>query len=330
MTKRILFITLLLTAITNTFSQSKDLYLKAFDEIMQMLDGQKPLDFKRGVFVVENAYYGGEKSYKEFCQQIDDIEARLNHYIDYKGIRSNKLCRQFAIYGYMMEPQEMNNHKQCRYNFEDLMGNKDWSNMFVSRLIETKTGNCHSLPYLYKILAEDMGAEVYLAMAPNHLYIKHKDEKGGWVNVELTNGGFPRDVWIISSLSITAEAIKSGVYMSPLNKKETVALCLYDLVMGYQSQFGKDSLGIQICDSLTKHFPTCVNSYMIKSDILLQYRSHLLVENNQRMTAEIKTLENKITELYNIIDSLGYKDMPKEQYEQWAREAEKEMNNEKE
>jgi hypothetical protein len=49
----------------------------------------------------------------------------------------------------------------------------------------------------------------------------------------LTNGTFPRDGWIISSLSITTGAIKSDTYMEPLTLKESVALTLLDLALGY-------------------------------------------------------------------------------------------------
>ena len=79
------------------------------------------------------------------------------------------------------------------YDFDDPFGHKDWDNMFVSKLLNTGKGNCHSLPYLYKIIAEELGISAHLALAPNHIYIKHKNEKDGWYNTELTSGIFPID-----------------------------------------------------------------------------------------------------------------------------------------
>jgi hypothetical protein len=57
------------------------------------------------------------------------------------------------------------------------MGDKDWSKMFVTTLIRTHNGNCHSLPYLYKILCEEIDSKASLSLEPNHVYIKQLDEK---------------------------------------------------------------------------------------------------------------------------------------------------------
>ena len=196
--------------------------------------------------------------------------------------------------------------------------------MFVTKLLNTKTGNCHSLPYLYKILAEETKAEAFLALGPNHLYIKHKDDKGQWVNVELTNGTFPRDGWIISSLSITTEAIKAGTYMEALSLNESIALCLYDLALGYQFLFGHDDFGMLCCDTLLNYFPKCIYGYMVKSEILTEKRKSLLLANNNQRNSEISEIEKIIIGIYEHIDTMGYKDMPKEQYEQWVKDAENE------
>ena len=63
------------------------------------------------------------------------------------------------------------------YDFKDVFGHKTQESLFVSKLLKTRKGNCHSLPYLYKILAEELGVDAHLALAPNHVYIKHKNIK---------------------------------------------------------------------------------------------------------------------------------------------------------
>ncbi len=47
-------------------------------------------------------------------------------------------------------------HLPFHYNFDDYAGNKDWSNTFVTKLLTSHKGNCHSLPILYKLIAEEM------------------------------------------------------------------------------------------------------------------------------------------------------------------------------
>lgn len=63
----------------------------------------------------------------------------------------------------------------------------------MSKLLDTQKGNCNSMPYLYKILAEELGVDANLALAPNHVYIKHNIKSLGWYNTELTSGIFPQE-----------------------------------------------------------------------------------------------------------------------------------------
>jgi len=326
MIRQTIFTIGLILITTISFGQNRELYDYAYTEVHKMLKGESQLDFKKAVFLSENAFYGGKLDYKTFCQRIDDIEVQINRLINEKGVANHVMGKQFAIFSYMMEPSKFNNFQKISYNFEDFLGNKDWASMFVTKLLETKQGNCHSLPYLYKILSEEIKAEAYLALAPNHMYIKIKDDKGMWVNIELTNGGLPRDVWIMSSLSITTEAIKSGTYMEALTLKESVSLCLYDLALNYQSQFGHDDFGLKCCDTLIKYYPHCIYGYMVKSEILVEQRKTLLLANSNQRIPEIIQLEKTITGLYNQIDKMGYKDMPKEQYEQWVKDVENERS----
>jgi hypothetical protein len=218
-----------------------------------------------------------------------------------------------------MEPSKYNDNTRMNYDFEDLMGQKDRSKMFVTKLLDTKTGNCHSLPFLFKILSEEMKGESYLALGPNHVYIKHKDDKGIWTNVELTNKSFPRDAWLISSMSITTEAIKKETYMEPLSLKESIALCLYDLALGYKFQFGHDDFTLKCSNTVIEYFPKCIFAYMVKCDALDKTRLALLKHNNNQRTSEVLQLEKTLTSLYDHIDGMGYKEMPKEEYEKWVK-----------
>ena len=100
-----------------------------------------------------------------------------------------------------------------KYDFEDFKGEKDWTKMFVSKLLSTKSGQCHSLPLLYLILCEATDTEASLAFSPSHTYAKFKDQQGNWYNVELTRGRITSDAVIMASGYITAEALKNKLYM---------------------------------------------------------------------------------------------------------------------
>jgi hypothetical protein len=76
----------------------------------------------------------------------------------------------------MTDSIPQNNFKPFQYDFEYFLSDIDPTVGFVTKLLSTGKGNCFSLPVLYKILTEEIGGTAYLALAPIHCYIKHKDE----------------------------------------------------------------------------------------------------------------------------------------------------------
>jgi hypothetical protein len=204
--------------------------------------------------------------------------------------------------------------------------------MFVTRLMDTRKGNCHSLPFFYKILVEEVGAEAYLAMAPAHIYIKHQDETGKWVNIELTNGGnFTSDAWIISSMGITSEAIKSGIYMEPLTLQQSVALTMYDLAMGYKEKFGHSETVVMMCDKVLEFYPNCLVAIMLKYDCYAIEGQKLfeMKEKDEYITERLIEIRSMMTKLHNQIQSLGHREMTEAEYEEWNRSMEEEIKRQK-
>lgn len=314
-----------LTVVINSTAQvdTSKYYRQAFAEQLQMLKGQKPLDFKRSVFITENAYYDGKLSYQTFCNNITETGRQLKELIKQRGLDKFKTSGNWAVFTYMMDSLPINNYKPCTYDFDDFMGDKDFSKMFVTKLMRTRSGNCHSLPTYYKILCEEIGAKAYLALAPNHLYIKHIDEKGQWTNLELTNGGFPRDQWIIKEMAITVEAIKSGAYMTPLTEKESIAMTMFDLANGYKFKHGYDSFVLKVANTALQYFPKSIPLLMTKANY---YKTVGTVE-----IKKVKPNKELLKSNYEIykqtlvkIDNLGYKDMPPELYAEWVKSVEAE------
>jgi hypothetical protein len=58
---------------------------------------------------------------------------------------------------------------------------------------------------------------------------------------------------------------------------------------------------------------------MVKCDALDKTRLALLKQNNNQRTSEVLKLEKTLTSLYDHIDGMGYKEMPKEDYEKWVK-----------
>ena len=185
-------------------SQSaKALYDSTFTVLEEMIEGKTPVDFKKAVYLVENSFLDGSLSYKDFCEAIDYYKHLCVGLINTRDLKYDESDKQqvsvyAAVFTVMKDTVPIEVEKgnviynlPLTYDFEDITGENDWTKMFVSKLLMAYKGNCHSLPYLYKILVEELGGKAYLAYAPNHIYIKQHSEAFGWYNTELTSGMSP-------------------------------------------------------------------------------------------------------------------------------------------
>lgn len=290
-----------------------------------MLEGDTVLSFKKAVFSVENAYLKGILDYDTFdlaIQYYADL-AKLfaeNSTLMYEGHDKDEIKKHGAIFsimtlsdvvlldsGFYFEPNPF------VYDFEDFWGEADWTKMFVSKLLATHTGNCHSLPYLYKILADELGVRAYLSMAPSHTYIKVRSHnpKIGWYNTELTNATFPIDAWIKSSGYVHLDAIRNGLYMDTLSLKQEIAVCLIDLAKGYEKEFNDSEFIMNCANEALKYYPNYTNALLLKAETMKR-----VFETNPD-SSNAKTLFEEMEKLYFEIFKLGYRTMPKEMYVNW-------------
>jgi hypothetical protein len=304
---------------TDSLYHHKQCYHAAYDKILGMLEGKIPMSFKQAVFLMENAYLDGSLSYEQYNSQITNIAGRLRELIKERHLQQFKTAGNWATFTYMTDSIPANNFKPFVYDFDNFLPEKDPTVSFVTKVLRTGKGNCNSLPELYKILAEEIGATAYLALAPLHCYIKHQDENGKWVNLEMTSGSFARDEWIMQESGVTVEQVKSGIYMNPLSEKESLALVLKDLAANYQFQFGADDFDLIVSNNALKYYPTGANLYIVKYEhfrlTLLRARS----ENNQMLVDKCNRMlfgiDQKLIEL-------AYKAPSKKDYQEWVKENE--------
>jgi hypothetical protein len=330
------YIALVLLSFQISYGQEKVSYLyqDAFKELKGMLNDSIKPDFKRAVFITENAYYDGNLDYDAFNELITIYSNIIKAYIQanplpYKGSDYNNMIKNYAIAQFMMDTIWLDKdtalHYPYRYDFEDFACEKDWSGMFVSKLLRTNKGNCHSMPFLYKILADEIGAEAFLSLAPYHMYIKTRSEKTGWYNTELTNGSFPVDAWVSASGYVSLDAMRSGIYMDTLSLKQSIAFCLYDLAKGCERKYGFQQFPF-IFDCLNlalDYYPNFINANLYKVDCLKKRFNLYLKLYNTKDHKDILKYEtpNQIFQemegLYAKILNLGFRQMPPAMYHEW-------------
>ena len=299
-----------------------DYFYKASEKLNRMLSGLEPMNLKQAIFAIENAYFEGKLDYQSFDKEIQNLitiaqlKAKQDGY-NWKNpqTRNIMLFRAIADTLKVKMPLEESyiTSYPLQYDFDDFMGKQNWSKMFVSKLLASKSGQCHSLPLLYLILCEETGTPATLAFSPSHTYVKFKDQSGNWHNLELTNGRIVSDAFILGSGYITSEALKSHIYMEPLTKKQTIAQCFADLAKGYTKKYGYDNFVSQCVDSTLKYDSSNIFARQIKSDYQTLRFDYVVNQVGRPPIDSLKSRYPKVYQLleernqtYQIIDASGY------------------------
>lgn len=315
--------------ITNLEIQEK--YCRGFNQLNILLQGDK--SFKEAVFLVESIYSGEVIKFREFdsvIEMLTDLTTYYNKYqrvLKYNQPDSLNYIKNYAIFAILFDTLytqsiETSFKQKATISFaylhDDPFAECDWTNMFVSKLLLTGKGNCHSLAYLYKIIADKVGAKCWLALAPNHIYIKNFSQYFGWYNTELTSRSFPTDAWIMASLYIHPDAVRSGLYLDTLSNRQSIALCVLDLAKGYEYQTHNyyDGFILKCCELVLQYHPVNPMALLLKAETLRKVYDMQLKERNIEAPETYKKME----EAYATLAKLHYREMPKEMYLEWVRQ----------
>lgn len=313
-----------------SFSTEKgtEYYRQVFDEMVTLnVDNYSIKDVN---FKIENAYFENKLQKEEFDKNIkqtaDFILAKMK---ELNFDPNSNSAKNFMIFKYFTETLQVKGFKEkhfpIKYDFEDYWGQINWSKMFVTKLLKTNTGQCHSLPLLYLTLAEQMGAVAYLSLSPNHSYIKFQDEKGKWYNLELTNGMFTVSSFILNNGFIRSEAIQNNIYMQSMTKKELLSQCYTDLASGYIHKFGYDEFVQKVTNKALELNPNSITANMVKANFNTETVKYVvwqlkLTEKNKdaiQKYPKAVALINEMNKQYDKIDDLGYQPMSSDAYEKW-------------
>lgn len=331
-----IFLLFLLLFNSFLFSQENSFYTNAYQTLDNMLLSKQNYSFKEAVFSIEDAYLQGKLEREELDNKIKFLanfcnRLSTNRKLVYSEKDEEKVSKYAAVYSVMCQQtpvivgEDTLKYKPFTYDFDDVFGHQVYSNLFVSKLLDTQKGNCNSMPYLYKILAEEIGVDANLALAPNHIYIKHNIKSLGWYNTELTSGIFPQDSWLMASGFIHLNAIQNGVFMKALNDKESLALLLVDLGNAYNRSFPDNdgTFPLQCAERAIKVYPFLANALLLQAETHKKQFQKLMKEQN---TEDIETALNnpKAKELFELmnkeythIHEIGYRSMPEEMYLDW-------------
>ena len=306
-------------------------YRQVFDEMLTL--NIENYSIKDVNFEIENAYFENKLQKEQFDKTIKQIaEFILAKMKELNFDTESNSAKNFMLFKYFTETTQVKGFKEkhfpIKYDFEDYWGQINWSKMFVTKLLKTNTGQCHSMPLLYLTLAEQIGAVAYLSQSPNHSYIKFQDEKGKWYNLELTNGMFTVSSFILNNGFIRSEAIQNNIYMQNMTKKELLSQFYTDLASGYIHKFGYDEFVEKVTNKALELNPNSITANMNKANLNTEHLKYVVKllgidPTNQQSREEILNYPQAVEILrnmhkqYAVIDDLGFQQMPAEAYEKW-------------
>ena len=208
----------------NEIKENYNNNLQRFEQFNQQLLQLNPNNFSitKAVYLSEAPFYNYPPSFEVFQGAIKQKAKLARQILQKEGLSEKnnsainyaiqKLFSQNNIY-YDTKTKKEFVAKKIAYDFDDFDGEKDWTKMFVTKLLQTNSGQCHSLPLLYLCIAEQLHAKAYLSLAPNHSFIQYFDSKGERKNFETTNGNLVNIIWLMQSNAISSIALKNKTYL---------------------------------------------------------------------------------------------------------------------
>ena len=185
-------------------------------------------------------------------QQVDRMASTV---LRMAGDSATSFQKMQALRKFIYMAGEWNGYKPFQYDHEDPYGQKI-SNKLMQSYIDSRRGNCITMPFLFILLGERLGLKVTASRAPLHVFVKFTDDATGYTfNVEATSGANPaRDIWYQQNMPMTEKALANGVYMQPLSRPETIVV-MATVLVEYYIDTGKYQEAIQLAEILLKHYP---------------------------------------------------------------------------
>ena len=322
------------------FSEYTKPYYNALNNLKDMLSGKIPLSIKDAYYDIEKASGNVYLTKSEYDEQItkssDFIKRWLyeNHY----SLKDN-LSLHLGLQKFMSDTLTISNkrnkdipnptpitHLGFYYDYQDYKAKIDERSYYVTKTFATGNGQCHTLPIVYLILAEQLGAKSYLSFAPIHSFIKYPDKKGKIHNFEVTSNWQISDQWYIENFNIKSLAIKKGIYLNTMDRQQIVANAMLDLACSYYKKYGiADGSFIKQCvDFAMDYFPNKeanILGWLLRYKTVSVKLNRIAKKNPDKTREDIEKMPEAkllIAEYNSIeaeIESLGYESLPESTYD---------------
>lgn len=288
----------------------------------------------KAIYLSESAWYDNPPTYQQFENAIKQRAELVKQILKQEGVNPNSnIAKNYGIQKlYKQETKYINPRTKqtfiapkVTYDFNDPYGDKNWSNMFLTKLLGTGKGQCHSMPLLYLAIAEQLGAKAYLSLSPEHSFIQYFNENGYRYNFETTNGNLVNQTWLMQSNYINATALKNKTYLDTLSNRQLFAQLLSDLLQNYTGKVGYDNFSQQLAQQILAINSKNIAALMTQANFnTFIARDELKAVGNPPLNEipnypKANQAYQNMLQSYQLIDEQGFQDIPKEAYQQWLK-----------
>lgn len=331
---------------TSQYGKDLAIFQTALEQLKKLLTYSPfNLSLADAFYVTESAYGDPYLTRKEYDNVLNKSVAFIKTWMQQNKYDLNNNDKHLAIQKFMSEKLavtesytskdgakkiKQSEHLPFFYDFDDFEGKSDHRNFFVTKCLATGGGQCNSMPMVYLLLPEKLNVPAYLSFAPQHALVKYRKNNGEVVNYEATTNWHINNSWYEENLFISADAIRSGIFLDTFDKQKIVANCMLDLANEYIRKMPNDN-GKFIQDCLWEshfYFPKNNNiyAYFIYSSLLKGWLSKYIALHNITDLEKIKQdrwaydLQKEYQQNEAYIQELGYRDLPEGVYETIVRE----------
>ncbi len=269
---------------------------------------------------------------KEICPDVDidyfsnqiDIIAKGVEFI-LQG-RTEPVARIGAMNTFLYRAGWWNDSLTFTYDLSDLEANKI-SNQFLSGYLNTRLGSCITMPMLHLVLADRLGWPIQAVRSPKHIFCRYIDPELKMNNIEATcGGGFIPDKRYISDSNIPEKAIKNGVYLRTLSKKEYIASMLSTCARFFYEH--KDlNKALYFTGLAVKYDSTFSNGHWNLHQFYFEIAHNIEAELNDKIKKIESIFTNEFVALKNqaVVDNITPKPPSPWDYQNKKREEQKRM-----
>lgn len=308
-------------------------YTKARDLIRKMLEDTIPLSIRDAYFLSEAAYGNLHLTYSEYTSLITSNANFIRQWLkENRYSLTDPEALHLGIQKFMSDTLyakiggKKQGHVPYYYDYIDASSEGDRRNYFVTKTLATGSGQCHTFPVTYLILAEALGVDAHLAYNPKHSFIRYTNNAGTVVNYETTVDRFLPDAFYLETLPVMAEAYRNELYVTNLTKKQVVASVLFDLAVNFINEHWlADQTFITACINIASpFFPN--QGFINTAHNYLNKRLYANAFNAKVQERQIKTIDEiekypDVLEAYQnyygymeYVSSLGIQDFPESEY----------------